>query len=95
MLYLACYRPLSSDSLDRFQRDLLDRTIHHFHETSVTSCSFSSLMESLELPKGQESMVLRMLQSLRPECGVSLISKEDGWEVRLEQVELNRNVCVI
>lgn len=87
VLYLSCYRPLSPDSLDPFQRDLLDRMIHHFHETSSTSCSFSTLVESLQLPKGQETMTLRMLQMLRPECGLSLTSKEDEWEVRLERVE--------
>ena len=44
-------------------------------------------MESLHLPKGQEAMTLRMLQTLRPECGLSLTSKEEEWEVRLERVE--------
>ena len=95
VLYLSCYRPLSPDSLDPFQRDLLDRMIHHFHETASTSCSFSTLVESLQLPKGQEAMTLRMLQTLRPECGLSLRSKEDDWEVRLERVELELEMVVM
>lgn len=88
VLYLSCYRPLSPDSLDPFQRDLLNRMIHHLHETQITSCSFSTLMESLQLSKGQEVLALRILQTLRPECGLSLTSKEGDWEVRLERMEL-------